>query len=271
MPSIFLKRQGCLTKKNMKTNDNSNDVIETTLLRGKVRLLQPKVGFHASLDTVFLAAAAPVKNSFSVLDVGCGVGSAGLCALARNQNMHLVGLDIQQELIDLALQNAALNEVSEHCHFFRGSLLTEKVIPDNYFNVVLMNPPYQEAGTHTPSPKKNKAMSHGEEVSGAKLQDWVRYAHRKLKNGGTAVMIHRADRLDDVIVALENRRWFGSLVVYPLWSKAGEDAKRVIIRARKERYAPMVLKPGLIIHEKDGQYTDGAQKILSAAEALDMD
>lgn len=253
-----------------KTNDNENDVIETTLLRGRVRLLQPRVGFHASLDTVFLAAAAPVKNNANILDIGCGVGSAGLCALARNSHMHLVGLDIQRELIDLALQNAALNEWSEQCHFFRGSLLTEKVIPENYFNIVLMNPPYQESGTHTPSPRKNKAISHGEEASGARLIDWVKYAHRKLKNGGMAVMIHRADRLDDVIVALENRRWFGSLEVFPLWSRSGDDAKRVIVRARKERYAPLVLKPGLIIHEKDGQYTDGAQKVLSAAEAIEF-
>jgi tRNA1(Val) A37 N6-methylase TrmN6 len=184
--------------------------------------------------------------------------------------MHLVGLDVQQELIDLALQNAALNGWAEQCHFFRGSILTEKVILENYFNVVLMNPPYQEGGTHTPSPRKNKAFSHGEEASGAKLLDWIKYAHRKLKNGGTLVMIHRADRLDDVIVALENRRWFGSLEIYPLWSRNGDDAKRVIIRARKERYAPMVLKAGLVVHEKDGKYTDGAQRILSAAEAIDF-
>ena len=253
-----------------KTNDNENDVIETTLLRGRVRLLQPRVGFHASLDTVFLAAAVPVKNNASLLDIGCGVGSAGLCALARNDRMHLVGLDVQQDLVDLALQNASLNGWSEQCHFFRGSLLTEKVIPDNHFNVVLMNPPYQEGGTHTPSPRKNKAISHGEEASGAKLLDWVKYAHRKLKNGGTAVMIHRADRLDDVIVTLANRRWFGSLEVFPLWSRAGDDAKRVIVRARKERYAPLSLKAGLVIHEKDGQYTDGAQKVLSAAEEIDF-
>ena len=59
-------------------------------------------------------------------------------------------------------------------------------------------------------------------------------------------------------------------MIFPLWSRAGDEAKRVIIRARKERYAPMVLKPGLVIHEEDGQYTDGAQKILSAAEAIEF-
>ena len=84
-------------------------------------------------------------------------------------------------------------------------------------------------------------------------------------------MIHRADRLDNIITALESRRWFGSLVVYPLWPHAGEDARRVILRARKERYAPMTLKSGLVIHEKNGEYTTGAQRILSAGESIELD
>jgi tRNA1(Val) A37 N6-methylase TrmN6 len=246
----------------------TDEVMETTLLRGRVKLLQPRVGFHASLDTVFLAAAVPVWNNWNILDIGCGVGSAGLCVIARNKNIYLTGLDIQQEMVDLALQNAALNDVSDRCHFFSGDLRNEKSIPDNSFNSILMNPPYQTSGTS--SPEKIKAMSHGETASGASLQDWAKYAHRKLKAGGHLTLVHRADRLDDVIVALAGRRWFGSLVVFPLWSHAGEDARRVIVSARKERYAPLVLKPGLVIHEESGEYTNGAHKILSAAEAITM-
>ncbi len=236
------------------------EIIETTLLRGKVKLLQPKVGFHASIDTVFLAAAAPLKDGDRVLDAGCGVGSAGLCALSRNPNINLIGIDIQQDLVDIALQNAVLNRFSAVAQFFQGDLCNEKFIPDNGFNVVLTNPPYLEAGSHTPSPEKIKAASHGESAT---LDDWVKYAHRKLKQGGHLTMIHRADRLDDVVVALEKKRWFGSLVVHPLWSHAGEDAKRVIVTARKERYAPIVLQPGTIIHNDDGTYTAAAARILN--------
>lgn len=247
------------------------EVIETTLLNGRVQLLQPKVGFHASLDTVFLGAAVPVKARAHILDVGCGVGSAGLCVLARARDIRLTGIDIQPELVDIALQNASLNGVEALCRFVAGDIRKEKEIVDNAFSVVMMNPPYQEGGTHTPSPTKNKALSHGEDASGATLEDWVKYAHRKLKTGGTLVMIHRADRMGEIVAVLERRRWFGSLVVFPLYSRQGDDAKRVIIRARKERFAPMVLKSGLVIHEKDGKYTKGAQEILSAAKPLDMD
>lgn len=249
------------------TNDN---VIETTLLRGRVRLLQPKNGFHASIDSVFLGAAVPAKKGWKILDVGCGVGSAGFCVLAREPGTHLSGIDIQQELVDLAHQNAALNAASDRCRFFAGDLRHEKSVPENFFNIVIMNPPYHETGKHTPSPQKIKALSHGEDASGAALHDWIKYAHRKLKQGGYLVLVHRADRLDQIVILLEQRRWFGSLEIFPLWPHAGENAKRVIIRARKERYAPLILKHGMVIHEKTGKYTSGARRILDAAEELDF-
>ena len=249
----------------------TEEVVENTILRGKLKLLQPKVGFHAAIDTVFLAAAVPVKDRQHVLDVGCGVGSAGLSVALRNKTIQLTGIDIQQELIDLALQNAALNDMSDRCRFFQGTVLADKSVQDNAFHSVMMNPPYQEAGTHMPSPKKIKAFSHGEDASGATLTDWVKYAHRKLKQGGFLTMIHRADRLDDVILSLTTRRWFGSLVIYPLYPHAGENARRVIVRARKERYAAAIVKSGMVIHEKNGTYTSDAEKILGAAEVINLD
>ena len=245
-------------------------VIENTLLRGRVRLLQPKTGFRASPDTVYLAAAVLAKDRWQVLDVGCGVGSAGLCVTSRNQNIYLTGLDIQRELVDLALHNATLNGVSDRARFFQGSLLNEKHIENNYFNSVLMNPPYQEGGTHTPSPQAIKAFSHGEDASGATLENWVKYAHSKLKNGGYLTMVHRADRLDDVLIALGKKRWFGSFVVYPLYSHAGEDARRVIVQARKERYAALKLKSGMIIHQQNGKHTPEAEAVLSGLAEIDM-
>ena len=249
-------------------NKHNIELIETTLLCGRVKLLQPKIGFHTSIDAVFLAAAVPVKNQYKVLDVGCGVGSVGLCVISRNENISLTGIDIQPELIHLARENADLNSVTDRCTFFHGDLQKEKTIPNNSFNVVVMNPPYLEGGAHIPSPEKIKATSHGENISGATLEDWIKYAHHKLKQGGILTMIHRADRMDDVIMTLKRKRWFGSLVIYPLWSHTEKDAGRILIQARKERYAPLILKSGMIIHKKNGQYTDAADLILSKNGSL---
>lgn len=84
------------------------------------------------------------------------------------------------------------------------------------------------------------------------------------------VMVHRADRLDEIIRALTERRWFGSLVILPVHSRIGESAKRVLISARKERYAPLVIKPALIMHEADGSYTQRAAAILDGNAAIDL-
>lgn len=242
------------------------DVIETTLLRGKVKLLQPKVGFHASIDSVFLAAAVHTKDRQKVLDVGCGAGSVGLCILSKKQNIYLIGIDIQRDVVDLARQNSLLNQCVDKSKFIHNSIKTEKEIDNYCFDHVVMNPPYLEAGTHSPSPNSIKATSHGEDAS--TLEDWIKYAHKKLKSGARLTLIHRADRLDDVIHTLVKRRWFGSLVIYPLWSHAGEDAKRIIVQARKERYGKMILKPGMIIHRADGKYTPEAEAVLSDGALL---
>ena len=252
----------------MMTSKNMTDipVVNTTLLNGRVALMQPEVGFHASIDTVLLAAAVPLKDKMQLLDVGCGVGSAGLCVLARTRNAHLTGIDTQGELVAIARRNAALNDVEALTRFVEGSILAETTLPEGAFGVVMMNPPYQDGGTV--SPEKIKAMSHEEAGSGATLLDWIKYGHRKLISGGSLVLIHRADRMDEIISTLVARRWFGSLTVQPLLSRVGDDAKRVIILARKERFRGMILKPGLVIHEADGSYTAAADAILRDAKPL---
>ncbi len=249
---------------------NVDDVIETTLLRGQVTLLQPREGFHASTDTVLLAACVKAKDGQTILDVGCGVGSAGLCVALKKQNINLIGIDIFENNIALAQRNADLNSLSLRARFVCGKIQENKDIDDSSIDVALTNPPYQAGGRHTPSPRTGKALAHGEDASGITLKEWCKYIHSKLKQRGFLYMIHRADRLDEIIRVLTERRWFGSLVVLPIHSRAGDPAKRVLVSARKERYAPIVIKSGLVMHEADGSYTPAAAAILDGQAFIDL-
>jgi tRNA1(Val) A37 N6-methylase TrmN6 len=129
-----------------------------------------------------------------------------------------------------------------------------------------MNPPFQEVGAGSPSPHQGRVAAHQESVLG--LRDWIKFATTMARPGGCITMIHRADRLDDVIAALKGRA--GGCELFPLWPGSGKPAKRIIIRAYKGNDGPLILLPGLELHEPGAKYTQAAEQILRHAGALDF-
>lgn len=233
------------------------------VLDKRVRLLQTAQGFRTSLDSVFLAAACKARSGDYILDLGCGVGSAGLCVLWRVPGTRLTGVEIQPESHALAQENAVLNGMGERCGFMQADI---RDFRGKGFDHAICNPPYLEAGTHTASPSESLALARGHQDPDTTLQDWVDAAHKALKSGGGFTMIHRADYTDKIVRALGPR--FGAVEIIPLWPRAGEAARRVIIRAVKGRKSACILHPGIVLHEAEGEYTAAADAVLKAGEAF---
>jgi tRNA1(Val) A37 N6-methylase TrmN6 len=234
---------------------------EIHVLDKKLRLLQPEQGFRTSLDTIMLAAACPAKNGQSVLDAGCGVGAAGFCVLERLKDLHLFGVDIDADFIAMAVKNIELNNFDPNqIDFACEDIDLYRRHDKPVFDHIISNPPYMNAGEYMTSPHAKKAIAIGHQDDGLTLEKWVKALHRLVKPKGSVTIIHRADYTDQIIKAFAHR--FGAVEIIPLWPKQGIEAKRVIIRARKDRKDPCKILPGIIVHEDNGEYTQRADDIL---------
>lgn len=240
---------------------------EDRLLDGRVVLRQPVAGYRSAIDPVFLAAAVPAQRGERVLDLGCGVGAAALCLLARVPDLQAVGLELQPELARAAGDNARRNGHGGRFLAIAGDVRRPppRLAPGS-FDHVLCNPPHHAAARTRPAADAGRARANREGDAG--LADWVAAAAAMLRPKGSVSLVHRADRLDELLAALHGR--LGEIVVFPLWPGGDKPAKRVILRARKGVATPLALRPGLVLHAADGAFTPAAQAVLRGGQALPL-
>lgn len=243
------------------------ELTDDAFLDGRLQLWQPVCGYRAAADAVLLAAAAPAAPGARVLDLGCGVLTAGLCLAARVPGIALAGLERQAAYADLARRNAARNGVA--AEVVTGDVARMPAALRRPFDVVLLNPPYFAPGNGTPARDPGREAALREETP---LPVWLDAAGRRLVPGGWLVLIQAAERLPDVLGALP--RTLGSVTVLPIQARPGRPARRVILRARKGGRAPFALLPPLVLHDApahDGDrdsYSPAARAVLRGGQAL---
>lgn len=232
-----------------------NDLTCDGFLGGRLRVLQPRAGFRSGADAVMLAAACPAVAGQAVLELGCGAGAASLCLGWRVPGVGLVGLERQADYADLAHRNAAANGIA--LQVLTGDVGSP---PANLralsFDHVIANPPYFLRGT--PAPDDGRAMARREDTP---MALWIDAGLRRLRPGGILTLIQRADRLDGILAALAGRA--GDVAILPIAGRAGREAGRVILRARKGAGGPLRLLAPFVMH--DAPHHPGDREDLTAA------
>ena len=240
-------------------------------LGGKLHITQPKHGYRAATDPVFLAAATKASPGQTVLELGCGVGTAALCLLSRVAGLTVTGVELQAEYADLARQNARINGLPLDV-MVADVLAPPETLKAMTFDHVILNPPYFEAEAVTPPGNTGKDIAHREGVAG--LHGFVDAGLKRLKQKGWITIIHRTERLGDILSTLNGRA--ADIAILPLSSRAGRPARRVIVRARKGSAGPLILFPPMIVHREaihqvDGSdFSDTAEAVLRRGEALNF-
>ncbi len=238
-------------------------------LDGRLLLRQPQKGHRIGTDALLLAAACPAEGR--VCDLGSGVGAVGL-ALAMRGAAETVLVERDPVFAECARHNIGNGSHSSSVSlieadiFDRKAFLRDPALADQTFDAVATNPPFDQALRGRPSPNALKQTAHG--MLGGDLADWLKVAVRLLRDGGTVTLIHRADRLSDVLAALPKRA--GGICIKPVQPQADQPATRILVQATADSRGPLTLLPPLVLHGPNGSFTPEADAIHKGRAAISM-
>jgi tRNA1(Val) A37 N6-methylase TrmN6 len=242
--------------------------IRSGFLGGRLILAQPKRGYRAGMDAALLAAACDARPGQRVLEAGCGAGAALLSAALRRPESLFTGIERDPEALALCQENIIVNGLSERVQALEGDVGKKlSALGLQPFDAALANPPFFDDpdAIRGPAPEREAAW-----IAEGGLEAWTRFLLKAVREGGTITMIHRADRLGDILALLG--KGAGSFRIRPVLPFADEPAKRVLMRAIKTGKAPLVLLPALVLHDRSGgKHTAEADAILRGEAALSWD
>jgi tRNA1(Val) A37 N6-methylase TrmN6 len=177
-------------------------------------------------------------------------------------------VELDPSLAALARDNAALNDIAARVVVLdvtsTTQAFTESGLPADSVDVVLMNPPFNDAARHRASPDAARALAHA--AGPAMLDGWIHAARRVLKSGGALTLVWRADGIAEVLAGLG--RGFGSLEILPVHGEAAKPAIRVLVRAVKGAKAPVRIYPGLMLNDESTVPNRVAAEILAGKGVL---
>lgn len=241
-----------------------DDITEDTVLDGQVRLKQARRGYRAGLDAALLAAACDAPAGARVIEAGCGAGGALLAAAIRRPQARFTGIERDPAALALALDNIAANGLETRVEAVPGDVGQRfSGLGLQPFDAALANPPFFDdpEALRGPAPDRRSAWLADDGLDG-----WMRFLSKAVREGGSITLIHRADRLADILALLEPKA--GSIQVLPIHPFADQPAKRVLVRAIKSGKAPLRILPALILHDGGGKHTDRVETVLRGRAAL---
>ncbi|NNJ31051.1 tRNA1(Val) (adenine(37)-N6)-methyltransferase [Lacrimispora defluvii] len=233
----------------LKDNERIDD-----LQRNGYQIIQNRDGFCFGMDAVLLSGFAKVKPEEKAIDLGTGTGIIPILLEAKNQGLHYTGLEIQEEVADMAARSVALNHLEDKVTIVRGDIKeASRLFGAASFDVVTSNPPYMNDAHGLKNPDLPKAISRHEVL--CTLEDVAREAAKLLRPGGRFYLVHRPHRLIEIITALKSAGMEPKRMkmVHPFVDK---EANMVLIEAVRGGRSMIKVEAPVIVYKEPGVYTD---------------
>lgn len=229
-----------------------------------LKIIQNNKWFKFGIDSVLLSDFAKnIKKNSIVCDLGTGTGILPILLCGKTELKKIYGIEIQEDVANMAKRSVLLNNLEEKVDIINSNILDLKknnLIEPNSIDVIISNPPYKELGTGIINEEEKKNISRHEIT--ASLDDFIKVSKNLLKDKGTLYMVHRPDRLVDIISTLRSYNIEPKEIrfVYP---KEGEESNLLLIKAVKGGLKSIkILKP-LYVYKRDSnnEYTDEIYEI----------
>jgi tRNA1(Val) A37 N6-methylase TrmN6 len=243
-------------------DDRPPAVVADAFLGGRLLLCQPAEGPRCGTDAVLLAAAAPADFSGLAIDVGAGVGAAGLALAVARPGARIGLLENDPFMAGLARVNLLQNKLAGRGHVLEADLLSKASrrgagVRDESADLVITNPPFHDPGRVRLSPDPRKRRAHAMPTEGA-LAAWIEASLALAAPGGLFVLIHRPAALPLILQTLAGRA--GGIAVLPVYPRGETKAGRILVRGEKGSRAPLAIAPPLVLHDGE-RFTEAADAI----------
>ena len=228
-----------------------NERIDDLQTKG-FRIIQNSKGFCFGIDAVLLANYVSLKKNAKVVDFGTGTGIIPILIAAKSTTSKIEALEIQVEAADMARRSVVLNNLEERINVLNIDLkLADKYLKINSFDVVTTNPPYMHANGIVNMEEAKTISRH--EVK-CKLEDVVKMAAKLLKHNGKFYMIHRPQRIVDIILYCRKYKLEPKKLQFIQPTREKKPNLLIVECTKAARPEVIVLDP-LIIYDEDRNYT----------------
>jgi tRNA1Val (adenine37-N6)-methyltransferase len=236
-----------------------NERIDDLEYKG-LKIIQNKDGFCFGVDSVLLSDYAKnIKKNSKVIDIGTGTGIIGLLLCKKTNLKKIYGIEIQEEVADMATRSVKLNKLEDKFEIINTNIKNVFETLNKYeYDVVVTNPPYKKENTGVTSIEKKQLISRHEIE--CTLEDIISISYRLLKDKGEFYMVHRAERLVDIMYYLRKYRLEPKNIrlVQP---KENKEPNLILIKAKKNGGQGLKFDRPLIVYNEDGTYTEEILKI----------
>ena len=237
------------------------EVINDLLNYKNLKIVQNSDWFSFSLDSVLLADFTKVNNKMKIMDFCCGNAPIPLF-LSTKTKSKIIGVELQKEVYELAQKSISLNELNNQIEMLNTDVKNViKLYDTDTFDLITCNPPYFKLNGKSNTNLNNVKATARHEIS-LTLNDIFKCAKKLLKNNGKFVMVHRTDRLIEIISEMKNNNIEPKRLklIYPFLDS---ESNMVLIEGTKNGKPGLKIEKSLIIHNTDGSYKEDVLKIFN--------